>query len=68
MLVSVCGRGWSVRSLPTDSYGESSLAPISACYYRHLALRVGARAVEYLVGVAVFGGVELVGVRVGMGR
>ena len=57
-----------MRSLPTDSYGEGSLAPVSACYYGHLALRVGARAVKYLVGVAMFGGAKLVGVRVGMGR
>ena len=41
--------GGDVRSLPTDSYGEGSLAPVSACYYGHLALRVGARPVEYLV-------------------
>ena len=40
---------WSVSSLPTDSYGEGSLAPVAACYYGHLALRVGARPVEYLV-------------------
>lgn len=49
-------------SLPTNPYGEGTLAPVSACYYGHLALCVGARAVEYLVRVAVFGRVEFVGV------
>lgn len=55
------------ESLPTDSHGEGSLAPVPPCDYGHLALCVGARAVEYLVRVAVFGGVEFVGVGVGMG-
>lgn len=61
--VSGVWRRWSVRmSLPTDSYGEGALAPVSAGYYGHLALCVGARAVEYLVRVAVFGRIEFVGV------
>ena len=47
-------------SLPTNSNGEGALAPVSACYYGHLALCVGAGAVEYLVRVPVFGRVEFV--------
>ena len=61
-----CGRRRG-GSLPTDSYREGSLVPIAPGYYGHLALGVGARAVEYLVRVAVFCGVELVRVAVGMG-
>ena len=49
MFVLVWEKRWSVRSLPTDSYGEGSLTPVSACDYGHLAQRVGARAVKYLV-------------------
>lgn len=49
-------------SLPTNPYGEGALVPVSACYYGHLALCVGARALEYLVRVAVFGRIEFVGV------
>ena len=71
MYVCMYGR-WEtdrIESLPTDSHREGSLAPVSACYQRHLALGVGAGAVEYLVRVAVFGGVvELVRVGVGVGR
>ena len=37
------------ESLPTDSHREGPLAPIAPCDYGHLALRVGAGAVEYLV-------------------
>lgn len=61
------GMAWG-ESLPTDSDCEGSFVPVASCYDGHLALRVGAGAVEYLVRMAVFGGVELVGVRVGMGR
>lgn len=39
----------SVRSLPTDSYREGPFAPVPARDYGHLALRVGAWPVEYLV-------------------
>ena len=63
----VCEREGYHGSLPTDSHREGSLVPVSACYYRHFALGVGTRAVEYVVRVAVFGGVELVGVGVRVG-
>ena len=37
------------RSSPTDPNREGSFAPVSACYYGHLAEGVGAWTVEYLV-------------------
>ena len=53
-----------MEGLPTDSYGEGSLVPVSACYYGHFSIGVGAWSVEDLVGVAMFCCVEFVGVRV----
>ena len=42
---------WS-ESLPTDSYCEGPLVPVSSVDYRHLSVHVGAGSVENLVGVA----------------
>ena len=49
--------------LPADSHREGSFVPVSACYDGHFSLSVGARPVQDLVRVAMFGGVEFVGVR-----
>ena len=52
-------------SIPTNAHRERSLGPISAFDDRHLPVHVGARPIEYLMRVAVFCGVELVGVSMG---
>ena len=46
LYVGVSVRKWS---LPTDSNSKGPFAPVPARYQGHLALRVGARPVEYLV-------------------
>lgn len=52
------------RSIPTDSNGEGALVPVTAVDQGHFAVGVGSGAVEDFVGVAVFGGIEFVGVGV----
>lgn len=52
--------------LPTDAHGEGSFVPVSVRDDGHLAAGVGAGPVKDLVAVAVFGGVEFVGVGVGV--
>ena len=53
------------KSLPTDSHREGSFVPVATGYQWHFSLGVGAGPVEYLVRVAMFGGVEFVGVGMG---
>lgn len=50
-------------SLPTNADRKGSLVPIAPGNYGHFAHGVGAGSVKDFVGVAVFGGVEGVGVR-----
>ena len=50
------------ESLPTDAHRECSFVPVATGYEWHFTLGVGTWAVEYLVRVAMFGGVEFLGV------
>lgn len=54
--------GWSI---PTNAHGECSLFPVSTFDDGHLTVGEGAWAIQDLVRVAMFGGIE--GLRVCMG-
>ena len=62
---AIGSRETTEESLPTDAHRECSLVPVAAGYQWHFSLGVGAWSVEYLVRVAMFGGVEFVGVGMG---
>jgi hypothetical protein len=53
------------KNLPANAYGESSFAPVPSFNYGHLPSEIASRAVENLVGVAMFGGREAI---MGMAR
>ena len=45
-------------SLPTDSYCECALVPVSSCDDGHLATSIGPWAIQDFMGMAMLGGVE----------
>lgn len=49
-----------MRGLPTNAYCEGSLVPVSAGYDWHFSVGVRARTFEYLMTMAMLGGVEFV--------